>query len=399
MKIVDLRATPVTVPAEAPWRWSMGIETGTTRTVVELITDEGIVGIGETYGGARTVEALEIAKPFIVGLDPLETGLLQHRLGVFCIGYEMSVPPLVRAVIEMACLDAAGKALGRSVASLLGGAVRDGVDVASYLFYRYASDDGRLPAVDSAEAILDRAVELVERNGHRVHKFKGGVMTPVEEYRALKLLRDRFPNDPLVWDPNAAWSVETTIRVGRRLTADAFELQWLEDPCSGLEGMSQARAAIGIPFATNMCLIGPDQLAPGIRARSVDVILADVHYWGGFRANQKMAAVVEAFNLGLGMHSDRELGISTAAMVQLACAIPNLTYAIDSHYHDQVDDIITEPWVYRAGRFELPTGPGLGVELDRDKLDFYHRHFLENAEVNEFYDPYRPGWVPALPIF
>ena len=260
----------------------------------------------------------------------------------------------------MACLDAAGKALDRSVASLLGGAVRDGVDVASYLFYRYASEDGRLPAVDSAEAILDRANELVERNGHRSHKLKGGVLSPVEEYRALKLLRDRFPDDPLVWDPNAAWSVETTIRVGRRLTADAFELQWLEDPCPWLEGMSQARATTGIPFATNMCLIGPEQLAPGIRARSVDVILADVHYWGGFRANQKMAAVVEAFNLGLGMHSDRELGISTAAMVHLACSIPNLTYPIDSHYHDQADDIITKPWVYRAGRSTCPRAPASG---------------------------------------
>ena len=85
-------------------------------------------------------------------------------------------------------------------------------------------------------------------------------------------------------------------------------------------------------------------------------------------------------------------------MVHLACSIPNLTYPIDSHYHDQADDIITKPWVYRAGRFDLPEGPGLGVELDRDKLDFYHRHFLDNVEVNEFYDPYRPGWVPALPI-
>jgi glucarate dehydratase len=399
VKIVDLRATPVTVPAEAPWRWSMGIETGTTRTIIELVTDEGIVGIGETYGGARTVEALAIAMPFVIGLDPLETGLLQHRLGVFSIGYETNVPPLVRAGIEMACLDAAGKALDRPVSSLLGGAVRDGVDVASYLFYRYPSEDGRLPAVDSAEAILDRANELVERNGHTVHKLKGGVLTPAEEYRALKLLRDRFPDAPLVWDPNAAWSVETTIRVGRRLTADAFELQFLEDPCNWLEGMSQARAALGIPFATNMCLVGPEQLAPGIRARSVDVILADVHYWGGFRANQKMAAVVEAFNLGLGMHSDRELGISTAAMVHLACSIPNLNYAIDSHYHDQADDIITSPWVYRDGRFDLPRGPGLGVEIDRDKLDFYHRYFEDNVEVNEFYDPYRPGWVPAMPIF
>jgi glucarate dehydratase len=399
MRITALRATPVTVPAEAPWRWSMGVETGTTRTIIELETDEGITGIGETYGGVRTVEALRIAEPFVVGLDPLETGVLQHRLGVFCIGYEMSVPPLVRAGIEMACMDAAGKALGRSVASLLGGAVRDRVDVASYLFYRYASTDGRLPAVDTPQRILERAIELHERNGHRVHKLKGGVFSPMEEYAALKLLRDRFPDDPLVWDPNAAWSVETTIRIGRRLTADAFEVQWLEDPCNWLEGMSQARAAIDIPFATNMCLIGPDQLAPGIRLRSVDVILADVHFWGGFRADQRMAAVCEAFGLGLGMHSDRELGVSTAAMVHLACSLPNLGYAIDSHYHDQADDIITTPWVYRDGAFELPTGPGLGVELDRDKVDFYHRYFLDHQEVNEFYDPYRPGWVPALPIF
>jgi ABC-type multidrug transport system ATPase subunit len=98
------------------------------------------------------------------------------------------------------------------------------------------------------------------------------------------------------------------------------------------------------------------------------------------------AAVVEAFNLGLGMHSDRELGISTAAMVHLACSIPNLTYPIDSHYHDQTDDIITQPWVYRDGQFALPTGPGLGVELDRDKLDFYHRYFLDNVA----------GWILEL---
>jgi glucarate dehydratase len=399
MKVVDLRATPVTVPAEAPWRWSMGVETGTTRTVIELITDEGIVGIGETYGGARTLEALSVAKPFVVGLDPLETGVLQHRLGVFFIGYETNVPPFVRAGLEMACLDAAGKALGRPVAGLLGGAIREAVDVASYLFYRYPSGDATLPAVDSPAAIVDRATELHERNGHRVHKLKGGVFEPAREYDALRALRDRFPEHPLVWDPNAAWSVETTIRVGRRLVSDGFELQFLEDPCNWLEGMSQARAAVPIPFATNMCLISPDQLAPGIRARSIDVILADVHYWGGFRANQKMAGVCEAFGLGVGMHSDRELGISTAAMVHLACALPNLNYAIDSHYHDQIDDIITEPWVYRAGQFQLPTGPGLGVDIDRDKLDFYHRHYLENAEVNEFYDPQRPGWVPALPIF
>jgi len=399
MKVVDLTGTPVTVPAEAPWRWSMGVETGTTRTIIEVTTDEGVVGIGETYGGAATLLALETARPFVLGLDPLETGVLQHRLGVFSIGYETSVPPVVRAGIEMAFLDAAGKALGRPVASLLGGALRDRVEVAAYLFYRYASEDGRLAAVDTAARIVERAQGLTARHGLRVLKLKGGVLPPDDELAALRALRTAFPGAPLVWDPNAAWSVETTIRVGRRLVAEGLELQYLEDPCSWLEGMSQARRAVEIPFATNMCLVAPEQLAPGIRQRAVDVILSDVHFWGGFRANQRMAAVCEAFQLGLGMHSDRELGVSTAAMVHLAAALPNLGYAIDSHYHDQVDDVITEPWRYEEGHFRVPTGAGLGVELDRDKVAYYHRYFEEHSEVNEFYDPSRPGWIPALPLF
>jgi glucarate dehydratase len=148
-----------------------------------------------------------------------------------------------------------------------------------------------------------------------------------------------------------------------------------------------------------MCLVSWEQLAPGIRLRSVDVILADVHFWGGFRDNQRMAAVCDAFQLGLGLHSDRELGISTAAMLHLAASTPNLVYAIDSHYHDQVDDIITAPFEYREGCFEVPQGPGLGVELDWDKVQKYHRLYQSQGQVNEFYDPRRPNWVPALPIF
>ena len=117
--------TPVTVPMEAPLRWSMGVETGTTRGIIEVYTDEGIIGIGETYGGNAAEHAIEVAKPFVLGLDPLEIGVLQHRLGGFRIGYETAVPAVVRAGIEMAFLDAAGKALNRPVYTLLGGQVRD----------------------------------------------------------------------------------------------------------------------------------------------------------------------------------------------------------------------------------------------------------------------------------
>jgi glucarate dehydratase len=399
MKIVDIKATPVTVPAEAPWRWSLGVETGTTRTVIELMTDEGIVGIGETYGGGGSLQAIEIAKPLIIGLDPLEVGLLQHRLGVFRVGYETSVPAAVRAGLEMACLDAAGKATGRPVSSLLGGAITNRVPVAAYLFYRYKSDDGRIGGESTAEQMEERAHDLVARCGFRTLKFKGGVFAPEEELKVVRKLREAFPDHPLVWDPNAAWSVETTIRIGRRLIAEGIELQFLEDPCNQLEGMSRARRDVPIPFATNMCLVSFEQIGPGIRMRAVDVILADVHFWGGLRANQRLAAVCEAFQLGLGMHSDRELGISTAAMVHLAAALPELGYAIDSHYPDQVDDIITNPWVFKDGSLTVPSAPGLGVEIDRGKLDFYHRYYLEHPEVNEFYDPARPDWVPALPLF
>ena len=399
MRIVDVEVTPVTVPMEAPLRWSMGIETGTTRGIIKLTTDEGIVGIGETYGGNAIQHAIEVAKPFIVGLDPFETGLLQHKLGVFRINYETSVPAIVRAGIEMACLDAAGKALQRPLHSLLGGKVRDRIDAAAYLFYRYPSNDKCHGGEDSPQRILQRAEELVEKHGFSTIKLKGGVFPPAQELEALRLLRKRFPEANLRWDPNAAWSVETSIRMGRRLLSEGIDLEYLEDPTWNLEGMSQVRRAVEIPLATNMCLVSPEQLAPGIRLRSVDVVLSDVHFWGGFRENQKMMAVCEAFQIGVGMHSDRELGISTAAMLHLAASSPSLVYAIDSHYHDQVGDIITTPFKYQKGHFTVPDGPGLGVEVDWDLVRKYNQLYKKQGEVNEFYDPRRPDWVPALPIF
>lgn len=399
MKIVDLKVTCVTVPMEAPLRWSMGVETGTTRGIIEVVTDEGIVGIGETYGGNAIEHAIATAKPYVLGIDPLETGVLQHRLSVFRIGYETAVPAVVRAGIEMAFLDAAGQALQRPVHSLLGGKIRDRIEVAAYLFYRYLSQDGKRGGEESAEAMLDRTKELVDRHGFRVLKLKGGVLPPKQELATVRLIRQHFPDAPIRWDPNAAWSVETSLWVLRALRAEGIDLEYLEDPTWNLEGMSQVRKSSDVPFATNMCLVAWDQLAPGIRLRSVDIILSDVHFWGGFRDNQRMMAVCDAFQLGVGMHSDRELGISTSAMLHLAAASPSMVYAIDSHYHDQVDDIVTVPFRYDEGFLSVPTGPGLGVQIDWDKVEKYHRLYCTVGQVNEFYDPRRPGWVPALPIF
>ena len=400
MKITDIKITPVTVPMDATLRWCMGTEDGTTRGVVQVFTDEGITGIGETYGGNAVEHAIEIAKPLLIGLDPLETGVIMHRLNVFCISYESAVPAVVRAGIEMACLDAAGKALKKPVHALLGGKTRDRIEMVAYVFYKYASADRSMAPIDSPKDILEHTKSLVKKHGFRTIKLKGGVHAPHTELKALELLRENFPDAPLRWDPNGAWSVETSIRTLRRLQKSGVELEYMEDPTWNLEGNSQVRQAIhDIPIATNMCLIAWDQLAPGIRMRAVDIVLSDVHYWGGFRQNQKMMAVCEAFQLGVGMHSDRELGISTAAMLHLAAASPYLSYAIDSHYHDQLDDIITKPFVYKEGCFDVPNGPGLGVEVNWDKVARYHELYKKGGQTNEFFDPRRPKWVPALPIF
>ncbi len=396
MKIVDIKMTSVTVPMEAPLRWSLGVETGTTRTILEVFTDEGIVGLGETYGGEATFRALEFAKSIAVGADPFEIEKLLKRLQVFCISYETFMPPHVVAALDMACWDIMGKALNRPVCSLLGGKFRDRVKFAGYIFFRHKSADGK-GGEDTPEKLLEYTERLVEQYHFEVLKIKGGVLPPEQEVEAVRLIRKRFPGAKLRFDPNAAWSVGTSINTLRRMME--YDLEYAEDPTWGIEGMSLVRRDVPVPFATNMCVINFDQIPLAVRTRCIDIILSDVHYWGGLANNKKLAGVCETFQLGLGMHSDRELGISTAAQIHLAAATPYMVYAPDSHYHHQVDDIITEPFKYDKGRFQVPEGPGLGVEINREKLEKYARYYQEKGEAGEFLDPARPGWIPTLPLW
>jgi glucarate dehydratase len=396
MKIVGLKTTPVTVPMEAPLRWSLGVERGTTRTILEMETDEGIVGLGETYGGASTARALQSLKEMVLGTDPFEFEKTLKKLQVFCISYETFVAPHVTAALDMACLDIVGKALNRPVCSLLGGKHRDRVPFAAYLFYRYPSSDGK-GGEDSPEKILDHTRMLVEKYGFEALKVKGGVLPPKQELRTVQLLREAFPEIQIRFDPNAAWSVSTSINTLRRMMD--YDIEYAEDPTWGIEGMGLVRRDVPVPLATNMCVINFDQIPLAVRTRCIDIILSDVHYWGGLVSNKRLAGVCETFQLGLGMHSDRELGISTAAQIHLSAALPYMSYACDSHYHHQVDDIIAIPFEYKMGCFEVPAGPGLGVELDREKLKRYARLHEEHGEAGEFLDPYRPEWVPMLPLW
>jgi glucarate dehydratase len=402
LKIVDVRATPVYVPMHHPLRWSFGVEPGLTRTVVELITDEGLVGLGESNGGQSLAQAVLECKPLYIGMDPLDVTRLAKRFAVYRITSEQMARSaqykLAGAAIEMACWDLVGKALGKRCGDLWGGIEKERVEFTAYVFYRYERMDHEGNYSDP-QFVAEYTGQLLDTYGFRDVKLKNGVLEPRLEIDTVRRIREvggaKLRN--LRVDPNQAWSVETSIRVLKAL--EPYDIEFCEDPTWGIEGMGLVRRDSRIPLATNMCCVSFDQIPLAIRSRAIDIVLGDVHFWGGPTAIVQLAKICETFNLGLSMHSDRELGISTAAIVHLAAALPMVSHAIDSHLLDQAGDVVAKPFEFSNGCLSVPTGPGLGVDLDKEQLERFHRLYVEVGERDEFQDEIRLGWHPYLPLW
>jgi glucarate dehydratase len=402
MKIVDVRATPVYIPLHHPLRWSFGVESGMTRTIVELVTDEGIVGLGESNGGADLAAAVMEARPLYIGVDPLEASRIAKRFAIYRVTSEQMARAvrfkLAGAAIEMACWDIVGKAFGKRCGDLWGGIEREHVEFAAYVFYRYRSleDEG---GFSDPQFVAEYALELCEVHGFRDIKLKNGVLEPAVEVDTVRRIREvaspRVRNIRI--DPNQAWSVETSIRVLRAF--DEYDIEFCEDPTWGIEGMGLVRRGTQIPLATNMCCISFEQIPLVVRVGALDIILGDVHFWGGPIATMQLAKICETFNIGLSLHSDRELGISTSAIVHLAAGQPMVSHAIDSHLPEQAGEVITTPFAFEDGCLKVPDGPGLGVELDRDQLDRFHRLYVERGDRDEFQDEQRRDWRAYLPLW
>ena len=200
--------------------------------------------------------------------------------------------------------------------------------------------------------------------------MKAGVFSPEYELEAYLSLADEFPEDCLIIDPNACWSVEDSIWFAKQI--EHVRNDYLEDPTWGLNGMRRVRENTFIPLATNTVVVNFEQSGENILNPAVDVILLDTTFWGGIRACAKAAAICDTFQLGIAVHSSGELGIQLSTMLHLAVALPNLTFAIDAHYHQLRDDVIEGGKMkYENGRIRVPDGPGLGVKLDRDRLQEY----------------------------
>jgi glucarate dehydratase len=393
MKITSIETTTVRLPIEAPIRHSYGAHSGFVRTLVEVHTDEGVVGLSETI--PQPGDAFAPTQELLAGEDVFDLERIQMK--IVNAGY-ISTQAWIAAAVEIACLDAQGKATGLPMHKLLGGALNATVPLSAYLFYRYESEDGAA-AVGTPEAMAQHAADLRDRFGFGTFKLKGGVLPPEAEADTMRQMRDLLgPQARLRIDPNACWTPETAVRTG--LSLEDVDLEYLEDPAWGISGMARVHERVRIPMATNMCVTWFDHLGPAIEQRAVDIILTDPWFWGGPRNCKALARMCQTMGLGVGMHSGLESGVGLAAMLHTAATMPNLKAAIDAHYHHLTDDVIVGGLLeYKDGEMAPPPGPGLGVELDRDKVARYaeaHQKSLRST-TRPAPDPTRPHWFPDYP--
>jgi glucarate dehydratase len=391
MRILRAELTPVAF-ADPPLLNMMGVhEPWALRCVLRLACEDGVTGLGESYGDSGFLDVARRVADRLAGHDVFDLPGLrtlvadavggrvyadQHGLtGAFSQDKTLAT---VYSLFEVAALDAQGHALGRPVVDLLGGRARDRVDFSAYLFYKYAAHaDGRTddwgPAL-TPEAVVAQAKRMIGEYGFGSLKLKGGVLPPDDEIAAVRALADAFPGRPLRLDPNGAWTPATGRRVADEL---AGVLEYLEDPTPGIPGMAEVAAAASMPLATNMCVVRFADVPEAVARRAVGIVLSDHHYWGGLRLTQSLSVLCETFGMGLSMHSNSHLGISLAAMVHVAAATPYLTYACDTHWPWKTEDVI-EPGVleFRDGSVAVPGGPGLGVTLDEDALARAHENYL-----------------------
>lgn len=432
MQIADMKIHSIAM-ADPPLRSSYGLhQPYALRTVIELVSDEGMVGISETYGGEKPAAAVEALRGQVIGANAYRlTGSLVDLIEGEGAGMARSQTHLVPgenpldadtrtfAAIEIACLDLIGKSTGQAVCDLIGGRVRDAVPFSAYPFYKHAGgggegEDAREDEYGEAlspEKLVTQVEQMIARYGFGSVKFKAGVLDPEIEIETIKQLRKTLgPGVPLRIDPNGAWSVETSVKVGIALAEELSGGGYLEDPTAGLEGMAEVRKrllaeGIDTPLASNVAVTSFADLPRSLKLDAVQIVLCDHHYWGGARQVQHLGKICQTFGLGLSMHSNSHLGASLLGMAHVAAATPHLTYACDTHYPWQsaLDEItLGGPVPISGGCVRIPDAPGLGVELDVDQMArgkalyerIPYRNRDDEAEMQKQVDP---NWKRVLP--
>ena len=384
------------------------------RNIIEIETSDGIRGVGETRGGLQRTKSLQQCQSIVVGRSAFN--YRQFWKPLQALGND------VYAGIELACLDAIGRAVGLRVCELLGGPIQESVEFASYLFFRFASDHPQLindtrivdtrgrgdAALDqwgevrTPEAMAKLALAFHQRFGFTCHKLKAGVLPPDVELAALQAINEQFESrHRLRIDPNGRWTPATARRIAKQL--QQLPLEYYEDPVQGQQAMSDIRKATGLTMSTNMCVTRFEHIPQAISTQPVDVVLCDHHGWGGISGCQALGRLAPSLGWKLSQHSNNHCGVTMAAMVHVGSVVPELTLASDTHYPWLIDgaDIIQGPNIaIQNGRITIPQGPGLGVELDRDKLarahEVYQKSGMRDRDDTGTMRRIDPNWTRTL---
>lgn len=374
-----------------------------TRNLVVLTDSEGRTGVGEVPGGESIRATLEESRDLVVGRyvgdHHAVLRAVRERFGDRDTAgrgtqtFDLRVTVHAVTALESALLDLLGQHLGLPLSALLGeGRQRDRVPVLGYLFYvgdrgrtdlAYRAEDGarddwlrlRDEEALTPEAIVRLAEAAQRRYGFQDFKLKGGVLAGHEEADAVRALAGRFPEARITLDPNGAWPLAEAVALGRELRD---VLAYAEDPCgaedgySGRETMAEFRRATGLRTATNMIATDWRQLGHAVRADAVDIPLADPHFWT-MNGSVRVAQLCEAWGLTWGSHSNNHFDVSLAMFTHVAAAAPGDITAIDTHWIWQDGQRLTvRPFQIKDGMLEVPERPGLGVELDMQRVEAAH---------------------------
>ena len=392
MKITNIKVTPVNIPLEIPILWTGGYYPGTSKAVIEVEADEGLIGLGEAPS-AHLAQVVQDLAPRLIGKDPLDiAGIENVCVPPWQIVQNTDDSSAVTAFggLEIALWDIRGKVWDQPLYQLLGGPVRKEIPFTEYFAYRVEKDG--IGGEMDPKAVADYCVRMKAEHGSTMFEGKLIQGDPRLEIETVRAIREALGPDAMIrLDSNMQWSLSTARHILREI--EPYNVQNYEDPVATFEEMAKLRQHSGIPFSTHV----PD-IRRAVALGVPDNIVVNFAVLGGINRAIRFIGACEAMGLGFWCYSG-DAGICTAAYLHMTAAMPWMHEPSQSLFRWQIADVIQGgPFRQKNNVISVPEGPGLGVELDQDALNHWHQHYLKHGPLNHFYNPDRPGCFKRLPL-
>lgn len=393
MKITNIKVTHVNVPFDAPFWWTGGLYPGASKSIIEVETDEGVVGLGEApWWHFGEVIKTEIA-PLLIGADPLDIADCENR----CVPpYQITAntgenaASVAFGAVEIALWDIRGKVFDMPLYKLLGGAVRKDIPFSEYFAFR--PEQNGAGGTMTPESVRDYCLKMREEHGSTIFEGKLILGDPELEIETVRLMREALgPKAQIKLDSNMQWSLTTARWVLREL--EPYNIRNYEDPVATFEEMAELRKHSIIPFSTHV----PD-LRRAVALGAPDYFVCNFAALGGISRTLKFIAACEAMGKGFWCYSN-DLGIMTAAYLHISASQSHITEASQSLFRWQIGDVIEGgPFRQTNDVVSVPEGAGLGVKLDLESMKRWAKHFEDNGPMSHFYNPSSPNRFMRLPL-